>query len=99
MYIRKTTWFVRTTGKTTETGTCYGMETNVEKTKLMRISRHLSPVQIMVDEKQQQNVEYFKYLGSMITFNAICKSEINPGLPWKKHLSIRRKLFSLSNWD
>ena len=30
--------------KLTEIGRCYGMEVNVEKTKVMRISRHLFPV-------------------------------------------------------
>ena len=44
---------------------CYGMEMNVEKTKVMRISRQPSPVTIMVDQKQLENVECFKYLGSM----------------------------------
>jgi hypothetical protein len=29
----------------------------------MRISRPLSPVQIIVDQKQLENVEYFNYLG------------------------------------
>ena len=32
-----------------ETGRCYGMEMNVEKTKIIRISRQPSPVQIMRD--------------------------------------------------
>jgi hypothetical protein len=31
-----------------ESGRCYGMEINVEKTKLMRISRKPSPVTIMI---------------------------------------------------
>jgi hypothetical protein len=30
------------------TGRCYGMEMNVEKTKVMRITRQPSPVQIMI---------------------------------------------------
>jgi len=34
-------------GRITETGRCYGMEMNVLKTRLVRISRQLSPVQIM----------------------------------------------------
>ena len=38
----------------------YGMEMNVEKTKLMRISRPPFPVKIMVDQKQLENVESFK---------------------------------------
>ena len=34
----------------TETGTCYGMEMNEGKTKVMRISWQSSPIQIMKDE-------------------------------------------------
>ena len=39
-----------------EIGRCYGMEINVEKTKVMRISRQPSPVTIMIDQKQMENV-------------------------------------------
>jgi hypothetical protein len=53
--------------KLIEIGRCYGMEMNVEKTKVMRISRQSSPVTIMIDQKQLENVECFKYLGSMLT--------------------------------
>ena len=35
----------------TEIGRCCGMEMNVEKTKVMRISRQPSAVTIMVDQK------------------------------------------------
>ena len=52
--------------KLTEIGSCYGMEMNVEKTKVMRISRQSSPVTIMIDQKQLENVECFKYLGSIL---------------------------------
>jgi len=38
------------TDKLTETGRCYGMEMNVEKTKIMRISRQPFPVKIMIDQ-------------------------------------------------
>jgi hypothetical protein len=44
-----------------EIGRCYGMEMNVEKTKVMRISRQPSPIKIMIDQKQLKNVEYFNY--------------------------------------
>jgi len=53
--------------KLIETGSCYGMEMNVEKTKVMRISRYPSPVTIMIDQKQLENVECFRYLNSMLT--------------------------------
>ena len=39
------------TDKLIEIGRCYGMEMNVEKTKVMRISRQPSPVTIMIDQK------------------------------------------------
>jgi len=38
------------------------MEINVEKTKVMRISRQPFPVKIMIDQKQLEKVESFKYL-------------------------------------
>jgi hypothetical protein len=59
-----------------ETGGCYGIEINVEKSKMLRISRLPSPIQIMIDQKQIQNVEYFSYYGSMITNDARCTQEI-----------------------
>ena len=37
--------------KLIEIGSCYGMEMNVEKTKVVRISRQPSPVTIMIDQK------------------------------------------------
>jgi hypothetical protein len=55
----------------TEIGRCYGMEMNVEKTKVMRISRQPSPVQIRTDQKQLENVEYVNYLG--LRDNKRCK--------------------------
>jgi len=45
--------------KLIEIGRCYGMEMNVEKTKVMRISSQPSPVTIMIDQKQLENVEMF----------------------------------------
>jgi len=39
----------------------------VEKTNVMRISRQPFPVKIMIDQKQLENVESFKYLGSILT--------------------------------
>jgi predicted nucleotidyltransferase len=53
--------------KLIEIGRCYGMEINVEKTKLMRISRQPLTVKIIIDETQLENVESFKYLGSILT--------------------------------
>ena len=38
----------------------YGMEVNVGKPQVMRLSRQLSPGQIMIDQKQLENMEYLK---------------------------------------
>jgi len=54
--------------KLIETGRCYAMEMNVgKKTKVMRISRQPLPIKIIIDQKQLENVESFKYLGSILT--------------------------------
>jgi hypothetical protein len=51
---------------------CYEMEIDVDKTKVMRISREPSPVEITMNRKQLKNTEYFNYLSSMTTNNARC---------------------------
>jgi hypothetical protein len=45
----------------TETERCCGMEINAEKTEVMRISREPSPLQIIINQKQLDNVAYFNY--------------------------------------
>jgi len=62
--------------KLIEIGRCYGMEMNVEKTKVMRILRQPFPVNIMIDQKQLENVECFKYLGRVLTNDGKCTCEI-----------------------
>jgi len=47
------------TDKLIEIGRFYGMEMNVEKTKVIRISRQPFPVKIMIDQKQLENMESF----------------------------------------
>jgi len=51
------------------------MEMNVEKTKVMRILKLPSPVQIMIGQKQLENVKYLEYMGSMIVNDARCACE------------------------
>jgi len=52
------------------------MEMNVEKTKVMRISRQPFPVKIMIDQKQLGNAESSKYLGSILSNDGRCTCEI-----------------------
>jgi len=49
-----------------ERGRCYGMEVNVEKTEVMRIPIHSSPVQSMIDKIGLDDVEYVFILGRMM---------------------------------
>jgi hypothetical protein len=67
-----------------EIGRRCGMELNVEKTKVMRISRQPSPVQIMIDQKQLENVEYLNCFGSVITNDARCTREIKYSIAMAK---------------
>jgi len=42
----------------------------------MRISRQPFPVNIMIDKKEIENVESFKYSGSILTNDGRCTCEI-----------------------
>jgi hypothetical protein len=80
--------------KLIEIGRWHGMETNVERTKVMRMSRQPSPVQIMMNQKQLENVEYFKYLGSMISNDARCTREIKSRFAVAKSAFNKKTLFT-----
>ena len=60
---------------------------NVEKSKVMRITKRLSPLQIMIDTKHLKSVEYFNNLDSQITSDERRTVESNPGWPQKKRHS------------
>ena len=71
------------------------MEMNVEKTKVMRISRQPFPVKIMTDQKQLEDVESFKYLVSFLTNDGRCTCEINCSIAMAKAaFNKKRALFT-----
>jgi len=82
-----------------EIGSCYGMDMNVEKTKVMRISRQPSPVTIMVDQKQLENVECFDYLGSTFTNNGRGTCEIKSRIAMAKATFNKKKNLFTSKFD
>ena len=84
--------------KLTEIGRCYGMEINVEKTKVMRISRQPFPVKIMIDQKQLENVESFEYLGSMLTNDGRCTCEIKCRIAMTKAAFNEKRALLLAHW-
>ena len=63
-------------GSVNEIGRCFGMEMKVEKAKVMRISSQPSPVTILIDQLQLENMECFKYLCSILTNDGRCTCEI-----------------------
>ena len=67
---------------------------NVEKTKVMRISQPFL-VKITIDQKQLENVESFKYLGSMLTSDGRCTCEIKSRVAMAKAaFNKKRALFT-----
>jgi len=80
--------------KLIEIGRCCGMEMYVEKTKVMRISGQPSSVTIMIDQKQLENVECFKYLGSMLTHDGRCTCEIKSRIAVAKATFNKKNLFT-----
>jgi hypothetical protein len=96
-----------------EIGRRYGMEMNVGKTKVTKVSRQPSPMKIMIDQKQLENVEYFNYLGSMIPSDARCTREIKSRIAMVKaafnkkknlftsklELNLRKKLVKCYIWS
>jgi hypothetical protein len=72
---------------------------NVEKTKVMRISRQPFPVKRMTDQKQLQNVESFKYLGSMLTNDGRSSCEIKSRIAMAKGAFNKKRALFTSKID
>jgi hypothetical protein len=72
----------------------YGMEMNVVKTKVTRVSRQQSPVHIMMDQKQLDDVEYFNFVGSILTNDARCTREMNSSIAMAKAIFKKKTLFA-----
>jgi len=85
--------------KLIEIGRCYGMEMNVEKTKLMRISSQRLPVKIVINQKQLENVKSFKYLGSILTIDGRCTCEIKCRIAMAKAVFNKKRALFTSTLD
>jgi hypothetical protein len=73
-------------------GRCYGMEMNVGK-KVMRISRQPLLVKNYDRPKQLENVESFKYLGSILTNDGRCTCEIKCRIAMAKATFNKKRTF------
>jgi len=99
--------------KLIEIGRCYGMEMKIERTKVIRISRQPFPVKIMIDQKQLENLQSFKYLGIMLTNDGRCTCKIKCTIAMEKSafnkkmphftstldLKLRKKLVKCYIWS
>jgi len=81
-----------------EDGRYYRMDKNVENTRIMRISTKPSAVQITVDQKQPNNVEYLNYLGNGLTTDARRIREIKSRIFMAK-VAFNKKLLFTSKLD
>jgi len=66
--------------KLNEIGGCYGMEMNVKKNQINENFKTTIQVKIVIDQKQLDNVESFKYLGKMLTNDGSCTCEIKSSI-------------------
>jgi len=57
MVVKNETMLLGVIDRLLEMGRCCGMEMNVEKIKVMRISKQPAPIHIMTDHKPLENVE------------------------------------------
>ena len=68
------------------------------KTKVMRISMQPSPTQIMINQKQSENVEYVSYLGRTITKDARYACKVKSSFVMAKTALKKQREFSPANW-
>ena len=80
----------------------YGMKIKVKKTKAMCISRQdKTKVKIYIDGQVLEQVQQFRYLGSLITEDGYCDKEIRSriGLAKVKFMERKKILTSKMNLD
>ena len=86
-------------GKLIEIGKCYGVEMNVEKNKSNENFNTTIPVKIMIDQKHLENVESFKYLGSILTNDGRRTCEIKCTIAMAKTAFNKKRALFTSTLD
>jgi hypothetical protein len=75
------------------------LEVNVDSSKVMKISKELSPLQIMINEKHLVTVGYFNCFGSTITNDAGCTREIKSRIAMVKATFNRKRTLFARKYD
>ena len=71
-----------------DTGRKYGMEINIDKSQVMRVSRSNESLQIKVSNSELNEIDCFKNLRSVLTRGSYCTREIKMRIAMpKKHLT------------
>jgi len=65
---------------------------------MWNISIQPPPVTIMINQKRLENVEYFKYSGSMLTNDGRCTREIKCRIAIVKAAFNKKKTLLSANW-
>jgi hypothetical protein len=65
-----------------------------KKRKLMRISRQPSAVEVMSEQKQMENVKYFRYAGCIIINGTRSTREIKSRITMAMQHSTRKRILS-----
>jgi hypothetical protein len=69
------------------------------KKQVMRISRQQIPETIMIEQKQLENVECFKYLGNVLTNDGRCTCEIKCRISMAKAAFNKKRALFTSTLD
>ena len=71
-----------------DTGRKYGMDINIDKSQVMRVSMSNESLQIKVNNRELKEIVNFTYLGSVLTRDGYCTREI------KMRIAIAKKAFN-----
>ena len=103
-------WLVN---RLSDNGRKYGMEIDIDRSQVMRVSRSNESLQIKVGNRELKEVDHFIYLGSLLMRNGYCAKEIKmrivitkeifnrkmPLLTSKINIELKKKLVSCCVWS
>jgi len=77
----------------------YGMKIDVKTTKVMCISRKGEQMKIYIDAREVEQVQQFKYRGSIITEDGHCEKDLNSRNAMRKNAFTTKKTLLTSRMD
>ena len=74
------------------------MEINIDKSQVMRVFRSNESLQIKVNNRELKEVDYYKYLGSVLTRDGYCTKEIKMRTVMTKE-AFNRKIYIILHYN